>query len=326
MNRRLLIVITALLLLAVALPAAAAERKGLSITLGCTNFTVTGGSLILNRDNTGAGRERFQIIVKDGSGAAIYSGPAESFYVGATVNFPANLRTNFSSPAASNPISVSVISAAGNGLPEQVVYSATGNCANLPTVEAAAVGVTGVTSPSVPVNTLPPGGENADTLIDSQAGHGIVNTSYLNLRSGDGPEYTIVGRVRGGAKLVILGRNESASWWYVKAGDVVGWVISDFIVIRGDVRSAPVVVPAGEVALPRLFLYGDATLRATASAAGAPLCTVPGNLEYEIVGRNSSLSWVRVNAKCGDSATQGWLAVELGAIRNTGQVSIPVSN
>src|SRR5690606_37891271 len=116
MSRRLCLVLTALLLLALVVPASAARRDGLAFTVGCTGFTSLGGSVILNRDNTGSGREQFQILAKDGFGTVIYSGPLESFFAGSTIYFPINHVTSFSGEPAANPIVVSVISGAGNGL------------------------------------------------------------------------------------------------------------------------------------------------------------------------------------------------------------------
>lgn len=324
MARRMLLTLTVLLTLALALPTAAAERNGLAFGVTCTGFNSLGGSLILDRDNTGAGRERFQIVARDGSGATIYSGPVESFFVGSTIHFPVSLATEFTTAPASNPIVVSVVSAAGNGFGEQVVYSASGRCSSLPTAQEIETIVSGVTSASVPVNVLPPSGLNDDGDVAAQAGYLIVNTSFLNLRSGDGAEYTVVGRVAGGDKLIVLGRNDSYSWWFVKAGEIVGWVINDFVVARGDLRGVPVVLPAGEIALPRFFLYSDATLRATANAGGEPVCAVEGNLEYEIVGRTNDVRWLQVNAICDNTPVQGWLQTELGAVRNVGGLTIPV--
>lgn len=325
MSRRLLVMLTLLLMFALALPASAAQRDGLAITVNCTGFTALGGSLNLNRDNTGAGRERFQIVARDGGGATIYSGPVESFFVGSSIDFPASLKTDFSAAPASNPIIVSVVSAAGNGLAEQVVYSASGRCVSLPTVEAENVVVSGVTSPSVAVNILPPSGENTDDTIAAQPGFALVNTGFLNLRSGDGPEYTIVGRVTGGDKLVVIGRNEKLSWWLVQAGDIVGWALGDFLLLRGDLTDVAEVVAVGEIALPRFFLYSDSNLRATALESSEVLCAVAKNLEYEIVGRNNDLSQVKVNAVCENTPVQGWLAVDSGAVRNVGSVGIPVT-
>lgn len=326
MSRRLLVMLTVLLMLALALPASAAQRDGLAITVNCTGFTTLGGSLNLNRDNTGAGRERFQIVARDGHGTTIYSGPVESFFVGSSIDFPANLKTDFSTAPAANPIVVSLVSGAGNGLVEQVVYSASGRCVSLPTVEIEDVIVSGVTSPSVAVNVLPPSSENAEDVIAAQPGFALVNTGYLNLRSGDGPEYTIVGRVAGGDKLIVLGHNARLSWWLVQAGDLVGWALGDFLLMRGDLNDLPEITPVGEIALPRFFLYSDNILRATAASGSEGLCTVAKNLEYEIVGRNADLTQVKVNAVCENTPVQGWLAVDQGAVRNSGSIAIPVVN
>jgi hypothetical protein len=191
-------------------------------------------------------------------------------------------------------------------------------------VETVDVVVSGVTSPSVAVNVLPPSGENSDDAIAAQPGYALVNTGYLNLRSGDGPEYTIVGRVAGGDKLIVLGTNAAKNWWFVQAGDLVGWALGDFLFLRGDLTDVPEILPVGEIALPRFFLYSDTVLRATKVPGSEGLCTVAKNLEYEIVGRNADLSQVKVNAVCESTPVQGWLAVDQGAVRNIGSVAIPV--
>ncbi|NOG51005.1 MAG: hypothetical protein HND48_17360 [Chloroflexi bacterium] len=83
MTRRATLIVMLLLAVLLALPAAAADRNNLSLTVTCTGFTTQGGSITLDRDNTGAGRERFSFVASDGNGTTIYSGPVESFYVGA---------------------------------------------------------------------------------------------------------------------------------------------------------------------------------------------------------------------------------------------------
>lgn len=326
MTRRATLIVSLLLAVLLALPATAADRNNLSLTVTCTGFTTQGGSITLDRDNTGAGRERFSFVASDGNGTTIYSGPVESFYVGATISFPTGLATNFTATPAANPIVVSLVSAAGNGVGEQVVYTAAGSCPSLPTGTAAETVSTGPASPSVPVNVLPPSDLNSDAAIAGQPGYLVVNTSYLNLRSGDGPEYTIVGRVRGGDKLIALGRNDDFSWWYVQAGDLVGWAISDYLIARLDLTDVPVVIPAGEIALPRFFLYSSQSLLLSPSAGAPALCTIPGNLEYEIVGRNGDVSMLRVIADCGGTLVRGWLRTSDGAVRNPGNLVIPTGS
>jgi hypothetical protein len=308
----------ALLIALLAMPAQAATRSGLAFRVSCTGFNILGGSITLDRDNTGAGRERFSMVATDGGGKTLYAGPVESFWVGGSVTFPTGASIDFSDVAEANPITVALVSDAGNGLDAQVVYAASGTCSSLATAEAAFVSPGGVTSPSIPLNSVPDLSSSSDAAIAAAPGYLVVNTGYLNLRSGDGPEYTIVGRAAGGAKLLALGRNANFTWWYVQAGDVVGWTLAELLVARGDLTDVPVVVPQGEIALPRLFLYRAATL--TATPGGAPVCDVAGNLEYEITARTAGATFVKVNAECGS----GWLAVALGAIRNPASLAIPV--
>jgi hypothetical protein len=181
------------------------------------------------------------------------------------------------------------------------------------------------TSPSLPLNTVPRLSGNAPEVVAEEPGVLIVNTAFLNLRSGDGPEFTLVGRVAGGARLIPLGRNDAFTWWYVQAGDVTGWVLGELVIPRGDLRGTPVVEAAGELALPRFYLFSAATLRMLPDGASAPVCELAGNLEYVILGRTSDAGFFYVEATCRDgSEAEGWLAAALGAVRNSGDLPIAV--
>jgi hypothetical protein len=98
----------------------------------CTTFTAAGtGAAILDRDNTGAGREALRIDVTDGLGTSLYTLTFDNTlgtYVAGLIN-----TTPYTVAPASNPLTMKLTSLAGNGLPEQVDYVAQGGCANLPT-------------------------------------------------------------------------------------------------------------------------------------------------------------------------------------------------
>ncbi len=323
MLRRLPLLICTILLVLFVLPAQAAKQDGLSFLVSCEGFASFGGSLILDRDNTGAGREAYQIVATDGDGTVLYASPIESFLVGGVLDFPRGYRISFASTPDNNPISVSLVSLEGNGLRAQTVYQTFGRCAGLPTL-AQTVPVA-ETSPSLPLNTVPPLSRASADQLAGEPGVIIVNTAYLNLRSGDGPQYTIVGRASGGARLIPLGRNAKSSWWYVQAGDVRGWVLGELVIIRGNLTGVPVVDPAGELAVPRFVLYRDANLLTLADATSAPVCQLAGNLEYVILGRTANSSFFYVSATCiGGGSAEGWLPAELGAVRNSGNLPIPV--
>ena len=109
-------------------PALALQANGLSITITCAGFSHTGYTLVVDRDNTGAGSETFTLTATDGGGNSIYS---QTFTV-PLGTYPIGPQTfNFNPGPQSNPITVSLTSLAGNGFPVQVAYTTSGNCATL---------------------------------------------------------------------------------------------------------------------------------------------------------------------------------------------------
>jgi len=73
----------------------------------------------------------------------------------------------------------------------------------------------------------------------------VVNTSFLNVRSGDGPQYTVIATVVGGTELPVLASNENQSWYLVTTPVGNGWVDITFTLPRGDFRFLPS-IQAGE--------------------------------------------------------------------------------
>lgn len=323
MSVRIKLSICSILLLLIALPAQAARRDGLALTANCAGFSSLGGSLVLDRDNTGAGREAFQIWAVDGDGTVLYQGPTESFLVGGAVDFPNGYKINYTTAPDHNPIFVMVTSVEGNGLRAQTAYTAEGRCVGLPTIEQETL--EGVSTASIPMNTVPTLSNNSDDDLRGEPAILFANTAYLNLRSGDGPEYTIVGRVAGGARLIPLGHNADFTWWYVEVGDVVGWVLAELVLPRGDFTQVPEVEPVGVIALPRFFLFSDQNLLTLPDRYSAAVCELTGNLEYEVTGRTGEGSYFYVTATCADgTAAEGWLPADFGGLRNPGTLQIPV--
>lgn len=98
----------------------------------CTDFTAAGtGASILDRDNTGLGQEALRIDVTDGLGTVIYTLSFQNglgTYAAGLIN-----TTPYTTAPSSNPLTMTLTSLAGNGLPEQIDYVARGACAGLPT-------------------------------------------------------------------------------------------------------------------------------------------------------------------------------------------------
>jgi hypothetical protein len=110
--------------------AAAAHASSYSgtLTITCTDFSDPAPSTVtFDRDNTGSGSEAYRYVATDGAGSVIFSHssqlPLGSYTLGSA---------SFSPPPLHNPLTVTLFSLAGNGLPEQTVFSISGSCDSLP--------------------------------------------------------------------------------------------------------------------------------------------------------------------------------------------------
>jgi hypothetical protein len=96
------------------------------VEITCTNADAAGtGSHVLNRDNTGMGMERLNVHVIDGKGTTLYDLTFQNSlteFVGGLGNF------FYTTPPAFNPITFTLTSLAGNGLPEQIDVLEVGLC------------------------------------------------------------------------------------------------------------------------------------------------------------------------------------------------------
>lgn len=180
-------------------------------------------------------------------------------------------------------------------------------------------------SPSAGVAETIPQPENPVGLAATQAGYLIVNSPNVNLRSCDHPNCARVGIVHGGDELIVLGRNEEATWWYVQVGDVRGWIFAELVVIRGDLSGTAVVATEGEPTPPSVYIgFTGNLLYDILSVEGQAICTVQAG-EYPLIARNSDTTWLWIEAVCTDGSTaQGWIDADVVAIRNTGAVFVPI--
>jgi uncharacterized protein YraI len=80
----------------------------------------------------------------------------------------------------------------------------------------------------------------------------VVNTSFLNIRTGPGVQYTILVTVVGGTELPVLGVADDRVWYYVSTPVGNGWVNIDFVLPRGDFRNVPLIDPV--IVAPPLVL------------------------------------------------------------------------
>ncbi|MEL6524285.1 MAG: SH3 domain-containing protein [Chloroflexota bacterium] len=69
----------------------------------------------------------------------------------------------------------------------------------------------------------------------------IVNTGFLNVRSGPLVSFSTIATVPGGTELTVLGRAEDNVWFLVEGSFGQGWINNQFTLFRGDYASVPVI-------------------------------------------------------------------------------------
>lgn len=103
------------------------------VVFTCVNADAAGnGPHLLNRDNTGVGQESLRVDIRDGNNTLIFT----LSFSNVLGNFAGGIGDFFyTTPPAANPITFTLTSLAGNGLPEQIDFVAQGVCpALVPTV------------------------------------------------------------------------------------------------------------------------------------------------------------------------------------------------
>lgn len=61
------------------------------------------------------------------------------------------------------------------------------------------------------------------------------------VRTGPGTQYTAITLLYGNQSALVTGRNADTTWWQVRISEQTGWVSADYVQIRGDQTSVPVV-------------------------------------------------------------------------------------
>lgn len=67
----------------------------------------------------------------------------------------------------------------------------------------------------------------------------VVNTSFLNVRTGPGAHYSVLVTVVGGMELPVLGVAADGVWYLVATPVGNGWLNVDYVIPRGDFRNVP---------------------------------------------------------------------------------------
>lgn len=150
----------------------------------------------------------------------------------------------------------------------------------------------------------------------------IINTAFLNVRSGPSASYVPVATVPGGTELTVLGIASDRVWFLVEGVFGRGWVNEEFTIFRGVIDNVPVIqlsAVTGVLAAPEASISGTVTLYAAPGANFGAVGSITGPLELPIVARNADFTWVQVNSSIG----YGWaLASQVVVKGDTGLIPI----
>ncbi len=151
---------------------------------------------------------------------------------------------------------------------------------------------------------------------------GVVMTQTLNVRSGPGTSFPVIGMLTGNDRVEVLFRDHAGTWWIVccvQPGGQQGWVRSSFIRPDFDPALANQLIPIAPnlpVVSPPGAVGGE--LSATVNAERLNMRSGPG-ADFDIVGklvRNNTVAVLARNEHgewwyvccAADATTRGWVS------------------
>lgn len=142
----------------------------------------------------------------------------------------------------------------------------------------------------------------------------IINTSFLNIRSGPGAQYTVVTTLRGGTELDVLGIAPDGVWYLVEGSFGSGWLNNEFVIFRGDGSFLPEVEVTGAVELdvPVVDIFNAISLFAAPDVTLGRIGTISGvQTDITIVARTADFEWLQIDTNIGF----GWVLADEVVVR-----------
>jgi uncharacterized protein YraI len=162
--------------------------------------------------------------------------------------------------------------------------------------------VTGVPATTVTGTTPVTGvaGTVGATTAGLAAPRVIINTGFLNIRSGPGSQYTVVTTLPGGSEVPVIGMTKDGEWYWVQGAFGRGWLDRDFVLFRGTIENVAIIhTPAGTLATPMAIVSGPVTLYAAPNVSLGVVGAISGPVELPAAARTSDFSWVQLSTSIG---------------------------
>jgi uncharacterized protein YraI len=151
-----------------------------------------------------------------------------------------------------------------------------------------------------------PGTVAAEVPVTAATPHVVVMTAFLNIRTGPGINYTVLGRAVAGNILPILGRTDDGAWYQVQSPFGDGWVNAAYVITRNEFGASPVTeqsAAGASVSGPiGVVSTGALNLRSGPGPQYTDLGTLAAGEEGRIIGRSSDWGWWLLETRLGN----GW--------------------
>ncbi len=151
----------------------------------------------------------------------------------------------------------------------------------------------------------------------------VINTGFLNLRSGPGAQYSVVTTLPGGTELQLIGVAPDGVWYLAEGTFGRAWLNSEFTLLRGDGRNLPVIrdFVGSTLSTPMANITNAVTLYATPNTGGNVVGAISGPLQVNVVARTADFNWLQINTAIGF----GWVPASQVTLEGDSNL-IPIVN
>jgi uncharacterized protein YraI len=151
--------------------------------------------------------------------------------------------------------------------------------------------------------------------VSSAPARVVINTGFLNVRSGPGAQYSVVTTLAGGTEAAAIGITPDTEWYLIAGPWGQGWADSEFVVFRGVIEMVSVIrydaVQTASLARPLAVIAAPVVLYAAPGNNFGTIGTVNAPAQAEIVAQSRDGRWLQINTSLGF----GWVLIDQVQVR-----------
>lgn len=178
------------------------------------------------------------------------------------------------------------------------------------------------------IGDTPPEDSSGDSAAEDPQETSVIVSAYgrVNVRSGPGIEYDVVGQLNESEEAAALARsNHNSDWLYIEQEALTGWVAYFTVNVSGDPAALPVRVPDGsntELVPPSALATTryNVRLRVTPEVRASVVGIVPFNSDITPIAQTEDGRWLYVWYE----DMEGWALAQLFELSDGQRASIPV--